>query len=89
LYKDASILIFDEPTVALDPVAEYEFYTHLVDVVGDRTAVYMSHRMASCRFCDNIIVFNDGEIVQRGSHESLLEDENGKYFELWNAQAQY
>ena len=89
LYKDAPILIFDEPTAALDPIAEYEFYLHLNDTVGDKMAIYISHRMASCRFCDHIIVFNDGEIVQKGNHESLLRDESGKYFELWNAQAQY
>jgi ATP-binding cassette subfamily B protein len=89
LYKDAPILIFDEPTAALDPIAEYEFYLHLNDTVGDKMAIYIAHRMDSCRFCDHIIVFNDGEIVQKGNHESLLRDESGKYFELWNAQAQY
>ena len=51
--------------------------------------MYISHRLASCRFCDKIAVFNDGRVVQTGTHEQLLADENGKYAELWNAQAQY
>ena len=50
---------------------------------------YISHRLASCRFCNKIVVFDDGKIVQHGSHEELLSDVNGKYHELWNAQAQY
>jgi len=58
-------------------------------MAGDKTAVYISHRLASCRFCDKIAVFDQGSIVQFGSHESLLADLHGRYHELWNAQAQY
>jgi ATP-binding cassette subfamily B protein len=58
-------------------------------MVGKKTAVYISHRLSSCRFCDEIIVFHDGELVQRGSHDTLIAHEDGKYYELWNAQAQY
>lgn len=89
LYKEAPFLILDEPTAALDPIAEYEVYTKLDALVGDRTAIYISHRLASCRFCDEIAVFDRGEMVQSGSHQSLVADEAGKYYELWYAQAQY
>ncbi len=89
LYKNAPFIILDEPTAALDPIAEYEVYSKFNEIVGDKTAVYISHRLSSCRFCDNIIVFNDGKIVQRGNHDQLLADQNGKYHELWYAQAQY
>ncbi len=70
-------------------MAEAEIYSHFNDIVGGRTAIYISHRLSSCRFCDRILVLDRGEIVQYGTHEELLSDENGKYFELWNAQAQY
>lgn len=89
LYKDAPFIILDEPTAALDPVAEYEIYTKFDEIAGDRTAIYISHRLASCRFCDEIAVFHEGKVVQQGSHEVLLGKAGGKYQELWNAQAQY
>ena len=89
LYKDAPFVILDEPTASLDPIAEYEIYSRFNDMVENKTAVYISHRLSSCRFCDKIAVFHDGEIIQFGSHEDLLKDTNGKYYELWNAQAQY
>ncbi len=89
LYKDAPFIILDEPTAALDPIAEAEIYAKFDQIVGDKTAIYISHRLSSCRFCDKIAVFDKGEIVQIGTHDELLADENGKYYELWNAQAQY
>lgn len=89
LYKDAPFIILDEPTAALDPVAEYEVYTKFNEIVGNKTAVYISHRLSSCRFCDKIIVFDEGKIIQQGSHEALVLDEGGRYHELWHAQAQY
>lgn len=88
LYKDAPFIVLDEPTAALDPVAESEVYTKFNELVGDKTAIYISHRLSSCRFCDTIAVFDGGAIVQRGTHEQLV-SESGKYAELWNAQAQY
>ena len=88
-YKDAPFIIFDEPTAALDPVAEAEIYTKFNQIVGNKAAVFISHRLSSCRFCERIFVFDQGEIVQRGAHDELLQNSNGKYFELWNAQAQY
>lgn len=89
LYKDAPFLILDEPTAALDPIAEAEIYSRLNDIVEDRTAVYISHRLSSCKFCDEIAVFEGGQIVQQGSHDALLAEENGTYSTLWHAQAQY
>ena len=89
LYKEAPFIILDEPTAALDPIAEAEIYSNFDEIVGDKTAIYISHRLSSCRFCDKIAVFDQGEIVQIGTHEELLADHNGKYYELWNAQAQY
>lgn len=89
LYKKAPFIILDEPTAALDPVSEYEVYSRFNEIAGDRTAVYISHRLASCRFCDKIAVFHEGEIIQQGTHETLIADTDGKYCELWNAQAQY
>ena len=89
LYKDAPFIILDEPTAALDPIAEAEIYSKFNDIAGDKTAIYISHRLSSCKFCDEIAVFHEGEVIQKGSHAELLADEAGKYFELWNAQAQY
>ncbi len=89
LYKDAAFVILDEPTASLDPIAEHEIYSRFNDMVKDKTAVYISHRLSSCRFCDRILVFDNGQLIQDGSHENLLENTGGKYSELWNAQAQY
>ena len=89
LYKDAPFIILDEPTAALDPVAEAEIYAKFNEIAGDKTAIYISHRLSSCKFCDEIAVFDHGEVIQQGTHEHLLADTAGKYYELWNAQAQY
>ena len=89
LYKDASFIILDEPTAALDPVTEAEIYSKFNDIVGDKTAIYISHRLSLCKFCDEILVFNEGAVIQQGTHEKLVADESGKYYELWHAQAQY
>lgn len=89
LYKDAPFIILDEPTAALDPIAEAEIYSKFNDISGDKTAIYISHRLSSCKFCDEIAVFQDGAVIQQGTHEELLGDEKGKYHELWYAQAQY
>ena len=88
LYKDAPIVILDEPTAALDPVAEAEIYARFNDMVEGKTGIYISHRMSSCQFCDDIIVFQDGRIVERGSHEELSVL-GGIYAQMWNAQAKY
>ena len=89
VYKDAPFIVLDEPTAALDPLAEAEIYERFNEIVGDKTAIYISHRLSSCKFCDEILVFDGGTVSQRGSHEELLKNKAGKYYELWNAQAQY
>ena len=89
LYKDAPFIILDEPTAALDPIAEAEIYAKFNEIAGDRTAIYISHRLSSCKFCDEIVVFHEGAVIQQGSHEKLVAEEAGKYYELWQAQAQY
>ena len=89
LYRNAPFIILDEPTAALDPIAEFEVYSRMNEIVGDKTAVFISHRLSSCRFCNDIIVFHEGRLVQRGSHDALVADESGMYYQLWNAHAQY
>jgi ATP-binding cassette subfamily B protein len=89
LYKDAPIIVLDEPTAALDPIAEYEIYSKFNKIVGNKTAIFISHRLSSCRFCDDIAVFHEGSLIEWGSHDKLVSDLEGKYHELWYAQAQY
>lgn len=89
LYKNAPVLILDEPTAALDPIAEYEIYRQFHTLVGDKTAFYISHRLSSCRFCDRIAVFSEGKIAEYGSHDELVKYPNGIYAEMFEAQAQY
>ena len=89
LYKEAPYVILDEPTSALDPVSEYEIYRHFDELVKDKTSIYISHRMSSCRFCDTIYVFDEGKIVQSGSHDALMQEPEGLYHQMWTAQAQY
>lgn len=89
LYKDAPFIILDEPTAALDPIAEAEIYAKFDKIAGDKTAIYISHRLSSCKFCDEIAVFQDGAIIQQGSHEQLVAEACGKYHAFWQAQAQY
>ena len=89
LLPKPEIILLDEPTVGLDPIAEAEIYSKFNDISGDKTAIYISHRLSSCKFCDEIAVFHKGHLVQLGSHEQLVAEKNGKYHELWHAQAQY
>ena len=88
LYKNAPFVILDEPTAALDPIAEAGIYENFDSLVGEKTAVYISHRMSSCKFCDRIVVLDQGEIVEEGTHEELLE-QNGIYAKLYQTQAEY
>lgn len=89
LYRDAPMVILDEPTSALDPIAEQDIYTRFNDMVAEKTAVFISHRMSSCRFCDEIAVFDEGRIVQHGTHDVLVAEKEGIYHRMWEAQAQY
>ncbi len=88
LYKDSPVVILDEPTAALDPIAENEVYSHFNSFTQNKTAIYISHRLSSCIFCDRIAVFDKGTLAEEGRHEELLQL-NGKYTELWQAQSQY
>ena len=89
LYKNAPVVVLDEPTAALDPVAEHRIYQQFNDFVEGKTAIYISHRLSSCRFCDKIAVFKKGELTEYGTHEDLLRNEAGEYRRLWDAQAKY
>lgn len=88
IYKGSPFIVLDEPTAALDPISEYDIYTKFNGIVGTRTAIYISHRLLSCRFCDEITVMDNGRIAERGSHDELLGN-GGVYKELWTAQAEY
>lgn len=89
LYKDAPVIVLDEPTAALDPVAEYQVYKNFNNFVGSRTAIYISHRLSSCRFCDEIAVFDKGELKEFGDHSKLISNKYGIYYKLWDTQAKY
>jgi len=88
LYKDAPMIILDEPTAALDPIAESDLYNKYNDLTGGRTSVYISHRLASTRFCDRIILIDKNVIAEEGTHESLVKN-GGKYAELFEIQSRY
>ncbi len=89
LYKKAPVVILDEPTAALDPVAEYDIYRQFDTLVGGKTAIYISHRLSSCKFCDRIAVFSEGRIKEYGTHDELAVLDGGIYAEMFAAQAQY
>ena len=88
LYKNGNIIVLDEPTAALDPIAENDMYLKYNEMTAGRTAVYISHRLASTRFCDRIIFLADGKIREMGSHEELME-QGGRYAELFRVQSKY
>jgi len=88
LYKEAPILIMDEPTAALDPMAEKQIYELIENLGKDKTIIFISHRMASTKFCDKVVFMEDGRITEEGSHDVLMR-KNGKYAELYRVQAKY
>lgn len=88
LYQDSPFLILDEPTASLDPISEAEIYEKLGEIIKDRTAIFISHRLSSCKFSDKIIVFDKGKIAETGDHDSLI-SKNGMYKKLWDAQAEF
>ena len=88
LYRNASVMVLDEPTAALDPRSEHEIYRQFDALVEGKTAVYISHRMASARFCDRVAVFQKGRLVELDTHAALME-QGGEYAQLFDLQAQY
>ncbi|MDO4318377.1 MAG: ABC transporter ATP-binding protein [Lachnospiraceae bacterium] len=88
LYKDAPVVVLDEPTAALDALAEYRLYQEFDRLIGGKSAVYISHRLSSTRFCDHVAMFQSGKMVEYGTHDELLK-KNGAYAEMFRIQAQY
>lgn len=89
IFKNGPLVILDEPTAALDPIAEFEIYNRFNNLSKEKTAIYISHRLCSCKFCSKIVLFSKGQIVEQGTHDELLEKNNGKYREMYMLQAKY
>lgn len=88
IYNDAPVFVLDEPTSALDPIAEYKFFYKLNEIAKNKTTVFISHRLYSTKFCDKILVFDNGIIAEEGDHNSLM-DNKGIYSSLFNSQAEF
>lgn len=88
IYKDAPLLILDEPTAALDPIAESNMYTEYRKISEGKSSLFISHRLASTKFCDRILFIDHGSILEEGTHESLMERQ-GKYAEVFDVQSKY
>ena len=88
IYKDAPVLVLDEPTAALDPIAENEIYLKYSEISNSKTSVYISHRLSSTRFCNRIVLLDESTIAEVGTHDELM-SKNGKYAEMFNIQSKY
>jgi ABC-type multidrug transport system fused ATPase/permease subunit len=88
LYKNGKIMILDEPTAALDPIAENEMYLKYNEMSNERTSVFISHRLSSTRFCDRIMFLENGQIIEMGSHTELM-NKGGKYADMFEIQSHY
>ena len=88
IYKNAPFLILDEPTSALDPIAESAIYEEYHDLTEKKTSIFISHRLASTKFCDRILFLENGKIIEEGSHQELL-DKKGRYAEIYHIQSHY
>lgn len=89
LLKNSPVVILDEPTAALDPIAEFDIYSQFQELVKGKSAIFISHRLASCQFCDKIAVFSEGHVMEYGTHTELMNIKDGIYAEMFRAQAQY
>ena len=89
IYKNTPLVILDEPTSSLDPYSEYEILSHVNEMGKDKTILFISHRLSTCRLCDRVVVFQSGEIVQCDSHDKLILEKDSLYYDMYNAQAQY
>ena len=85
-YKNAGLMILDEPSSALDPIAEYQLNHAMMEATKDKSVIFISHRLSTTRLADRIIMLENGRIVEQGSHEELLQ-QNGKYAQMWKVQA--
>ncbi len=85
-YQNASLMILDEPSSALDPIAEYQLNHAMIEATKDKTVIFISHRLSTTRLADRIFMLEEGHIVEEGTHDALL-SQNGKYAEMWKAQA--
>lgn len=88
IYKDSAFIILDEPTAALDPIAEHNIYMKYSELTKDKTSLFISHRLSSTRFCDRIILLENGGIIEEGTHDSLMKSD-GRYAEIYKIQSQY
>jgi ABC-type bacteriocin/lantibiotic exporter with double-glycine peptidase domain len=88
LYQDRSVVVLDEPTAALDALAEDRMYREFNNMVKGKTSIFISHRLSSTRFCDSIVMFEDGQVIEQGTHDELI-NKNGKYAYMYEVQAQY
>ena len=88
IYKDGAVLVLDEPTAALDPIAENKLYLQYRELTKGRTSIYISHRFASTRFCDRIVLLEDGVIKESGTHEELMQLD-GQYAYMFGVQSKY
>ena len=88
IYKGGKIIVLDEPTAALDPIAENEMYMKYNEIMKGNTSIYISHRLSSTRFCDRILFIENGTLAEQGSHEELME-KAGKYADLFDIQSHY
>lgn len=88
LYKNAPVVVLDEPTAALDAIAESKLYSDFDKLIGGKTSIYISHRLSSTQFCNNVAMFKDGKLIEYGTHDSLIK-QNGEYANMFKIQAQY